>query len=106
MITSDLIIVKIYPIDLPDWSISVGIGAEHTKLAGSVSMGGFNFHTTGAGWSPVLQIGGLYHLSKRLSLGMDYQKSNVRIVTSIPGVPDLVSTYEGNWSARVVYELF
>jgi hypothetical protein len=102
VVTDSVWIGKFFPIDTSTYSVSIGFGYEHTKLDGAISMGGFNFPTTGAGWSPVFQIGGQYHLNKCLSLGVDYERSNVRIVTKIPGVPDLVSTYSDRLSMRVM----
>ncbi len=93
--TSNVLIGKFFPFDLPGWgAVSIGLGAECTELKGAVSMGGFVFPTTGNGWSPVFQVSYWYHLMKWMSLRLDYERSNVRVVTKIPGVPDLVSTYE------------
>jgi len=101
--TNHALIWKFFPIDLPDWAASVGFGAEHTELSGAVSMGGFKFHTTGNGWSPVLQIGGWYHLTDWMSLRANYERVNVRIVTEIPGVPNLNSTNESRFILGLMF---
>jgi len=99
--TSTLVIGKFFFVDTPKFGVSAGLGGEFTKVRGAVMLGGFKFPTTGGGWTPVFQLGGQYYIGKHLVLGMDYERSNVRLVTTIPGVPDLVSTFE----SRVAFEI-
>lgn len=99
--TGNTVIGKFFFWNSPQGGASIGLGTEHTKIDGAVSMGGFKFPTTGAGWSPVFQIGGEYRVGKYFTLGMDYERSNVRIVTTIPGVPDLVSVFDSRFAFKI-----
>lgn len=100
---TSLVIGKFYPVEKPNYVLSVGLGAEHTKLDNHVMLGGMKFPAKGDGWSPVFQVGGQYHLNKCLSLEGDYMRHNVRITSEIPGVPDLVSGLESSYSFRLVW---
>jgi len=106
VITNNVIILKCFGVDNSRFGLSIGAGIESTQIEGAVSMGGFEFTTTGKGWSPIVQIGALYHMSKDFSLGLDYEKTNLQIRTEIPGVPDLVSSFTERFAAKVLVRVF
>jgi hypothetical protein len=88
----------------PSYSLFFGLGAEHTKIDSAISLGGFVFPTDGEGWSVVFQISGQYKLTNEIILGVDYERHNVRAVTSIPGVEPLTAITTDSVSFRVIYE--
>jgi Outer membrane protein beta-barrel domain len=104
--TSNVIVGKFFAYDTCDWLAYVGGGAEETSIDGAISMGGFKFITEGDGWSPVLQFGAGYRLNKHWTIDMVYERSNIKIVTHIPGVPDLITTRNDRVIARVSLGLF
>jgi hypothetical protein len=105
--TSNVILGKFFPIDEKQYSVSVGVGIEHNMLGGNgVSMGGFVFPTDVNSWSPVFQFGGQYYLHNRISIGFDYERSNARVTTKIPGVPDLVTTWTDRMDVRLMLGVF
>lgn len=104
--TSNVILGKFYAVDEKKWNISIAYGTELTAIDGSIRMGGFKFQTSGDGWSPVLQLGAEYHLNKNWSLGAVYERSNIRIVTTIPGAPDLVTSRNDRVVVRLGLGLF
>ena len=104
--TPVVLIGKYFFINTPEYSVSIGLGAEYTEIGGAVSMGGFKFPTKGEGWSQVIQLSSRIDLTKQLSVGLDYEKSDLRIVTEIPGVPDLVTKYTDRWGVTVFMRVF
>jgi hypothetical protein len=105
--TSNVLIAKFFAIDTYEWSGTLGFGAENNKLDGvGPSMGGYTFPTSIQEWTPVFQVGLRYHLTDRISIGVDYERSNVRIATTIPGCPDLVSTFTDRMSVRLMCGIF
>ena len=99
-------IAKLFLVDNSEWSLSLGIGAENNKIDGAVSIGGFKLPTTGEGWSPVLQIAGSYKITERISIGLGYERRNVRTIVTILRVPNLETANTGGMFADINLKIF
>jgi hypothetical protein len=102
---SDVLLGKIYfsPSLLAGSRISVGFGGQYTELDGHLGLGGFNFQTDGAGWSPVLQLGADVKLNRFWFVGAAYEWTAVSVRTQIPGATDILFSDNGRLLIRATF---
>lgn len=98
------LIGEIYPCDgIPNMPLYpfIGIGLENDSITGSFSMGGYQFQSTFAGWTPIYIIGSDFTVCDNLLFSMFYEVRSVTITTNLPGVGDLQFSEIGNFGSSL-----